>query len=163
MHAGISGLTAPPLRDVRWSDGGGMERKEFSLDELGSSFKILFFFQHACPGCHSHGFPTLVRLVDRLSNAGVGFAAIQTAFEDLSANSLERVFENRKRYGLQIPFGHADPEPGTSFPRIMADYQTGGTPWFVGIGPDNQVVFNDFHVDDEALVSAMRVILGAVD
>lgn len=163
MHAGISGLTAPPLRDVRWADGGGMERKEFFLDELGSGFKILFFFQHACPGCHSHGFPTLVRLVDRLANAGVGFAAIQTIFEDFSANSLERVFENRKRYGLNIPFGHAAPEPGTSFPRIMADYQTGGTPWFVGIGPDNQVVFNDFHVDDEALVSAMRVILGAVD
>lgn len=161
MHVGISGQEAPPLRDVRWIGADGKESGELSLKELGDGYRILFFYQHACPGCHSHGFPTFARIVERLSGSGVGFAAIQTAFEDFEDNSFERIFEDQEHYGLHIPFGHAGPERGTSLPRIMADYQTGGTPWFVGIGPDDKVLFNAFQVDGDALVEALRPLLEA--
>jgi hypothetical protein len=38
----------------------------------------------------------------------------------------------------------------------MADYRTGGTPWFVGIAPDNRVLFDGFQLDAEALIGALR-------
>jgi hypothetical protein len=156
MRMGIANLPAPPLRDVRWIGADGREIEELSLDDLGSRYRILFFFQHACPGCHSHGFPTFARLVEQLSGPDVGFAAIQTAFEDFGANTFERIREDQQRYGLRIPFGHAAPESGNSVPRVMADYRTGGTPWFVGIAPDNRVLFDGFQLDAEALIGALR-------
>jgi len=159
MQIGIADQPAPPLRDVRWIDGEGREIEELSLEDLGNGYRILFFYQHACPGCHSHGFPTFARLVERLSGTDVSFAAIQTAFEDFDANTFERIRENQQRYGLRIPFGHAAPRPGGSIPGIMADYRTGGTPWFVGIAPDNHVVFDAFQLDAEALISVLRPLV----
>ena len=159
MVIGIAGEPAPPLRGVRWIDGQGRPTGPLSLDELGGGHRILFFFQHACPGCHSHGFPTLARLVDHLSGQDVRFAAIQTVFEDFDANGFERIAENQQRYGLSIPFGHAAPRPGSQVPAIMADYRTGGTPWFVGIAPDRQVLFDAFQLDAEALIGALRPMI----
>jgi hypothetical protein len=159
MQMGIANLPAPPLRDVRWIDGEGREIEKLSLEDLGSGYRILFFFQHACPGCHAHGFPTLARLVEQLSGADVSFAAIQTAFEDLGANAFERIREDQQRYGLRIPFGHAAPEFGNSIPSVMADYRTGGTPWYVGIAPDNRVLFDGFQLDAEALISALSPLI----
>lgn len=159
MQIGIADRQAPPLRDVCWidSDGNGIEK--LSLADLGSGYRILFFYQHACPGCHSHGFPTLARLVERLAGPDVSFAAIQTAFEDFDVNTFERVREDQRRYGLHIPFGHAAPQPGNSVPTIMTDYRTGGTPWFVGIAPDNHVVFDAFQLDADALISALGPLI----
>ncbi|AMS41435.1 hypothetical protein N7E70_011930 [Aminobacter sp. NyZ550] len=37
----------------------------------------------------------------------------------------------------------------------MQDYRTGGTPWFIIIDPAGKVVFNDFHLDADLLISAM--------
>src|SRR3546814_6634379 len=54
MQTGIAGLPAPQLRDVRWIDGSGEERGPLSLDDLGDGYRILYFFQHWCPGCHAH-------------------------------------------------------------------------------------------------------------
>ncbi len=159
MEIGIAGQPAPPLRDVRWIDGQGMATGPLSLDELGGGHRILFFFQHACPGCHSHGFPTLARLVDHLDGKAVSFAAIQTAFEDFDVNGFERIAQNQQRYGLHIPFGHAAHRPGSKLPAIMADYRTGGTPWFVGITPGHQVLFDAFQLDAEALIDALRLML----
>ena len=160
MEIGIAGQPAPPLREIRWIDGEGRETGPLSLDDLGGGHRILFFFfQHACPGCHSHGFPTLVRLVEQLQGPGLGFAAIQTAFEDFEANSFERILENQHRYRLSIPFGHAGPRPGSRLPAVMSDYRTGGTPWFVGIGPDKQVLFDAFQLDAEVLVGALRPMM----
>lgn len=159
MQIGIADLPAPPLRDVRWINAAGKEIEELSLDDLGSGYRILFFYQHACPGCHSHGFPTFARLVEQISGPDVSFAAIQTAFEDFGANTFERIRENQQRYGLRIPFGHAAPAPGGSIPRVMADYRTGGTPWFVVISPDNDVVFNAFRLDADTLISALRPLI----
>ena len=126
------------------------------LDDLGDGYRILYFFQHWCPGCHSHGFPTLVRLVGELADEGVGFAAIQTVFEGGEVNTFDRIRDDQRRYGLTIPFGHAVPASDATLPAPMADYRTGGTPWFVVIAPDGRVVFDGFQLDSEALIKALR-------
>jgi hypothetical protein len=156
MQTGIVGLPAPSLRDVRWIDAAGEERGPLSLDDLGVGYRILYFFQDWCAGCHAHGFPTLVRLVDGLAGTNMGFAAIQTVFEGFDVNSFERIRDNQRRYGLRIPFGHAAPGNGRPWPLIMEDYQTGGTPWFVVIAPDGKVVFDGFQLRAEALIRLLR-------
>lgn len=156
MQTGIAGLPAPQLRDVRWIDGNGEERGPLSLDDLGDGYRILYFFQHWCPGCHAHGFPTLVRLVAELANMNVGFAAIQTVFEGFEANIFARIRDSQQRYGLEIPFGHAGPGSGRSLPLLMEDYRSGGTPWFVLIAPDGEVMLDGFQLDPEALIQLLR-------
>lgn len=72
---------ATELRVPHWIDAKGNARNPLKLAELGNGFKVLYLFQAWCPGCHSHGFPTLKRLVDAMTPHGFGFAAIQTVFE----------------------------------------------------------------------------------
>lgn len=156
MQMGLAGQPAPPLREVRWIDESGDARAALSLDDLGDGYRILYFFQHWCPGCHSHGFPALVRLVAELADEGVGFAAIQTVFEGGEVNTFERIRDDQQRYGLTIPFGHATPAGGTALPAPMADYRAGGTPWFVVIAPDGRVVFDGFQLDSGAVIKALR-------
>jgi thiol-disulfide isomerase/thioredoxin len=156
MLTGIVGQPAPPLRDVRWVDGSGTERGSLSLEELGDGYRVLFFFQNWCEGCHVHGFPTLVRLVAKLARHNVGFAAIQTVFEGFDMNTFERIRDNQRRYGLKIPFGHAAPGSNLPTPAIMEDYRTGGTPWFVVISPVGRVVFDGFQLDPERLAQVLR-------
>lgn len=156
MLTGIAGQPAPPLRDLRWVDGSGSERASLSLEELGDGYRVLFFFQDWCEGCHVHGFPTLVRLVSELANQNVGFAAIQTVFEGFDVNTFERICDNQRRYGLNIPFGHAVPDAVWSVPAIMEDYHTGGTPWFVVISPEGRVVFDGFQLDPDQLIQVLR-------
>ena len=40
------------------------------------------------------------------SHIVVGFAAVQTVFEDFGSNTWERMLANHSRYALGIPFGH---------------------------------------------------------
>jgi hypothetical protein len=53
METGIVGLPAPPLESVRWIDEIGDERSPLTLDGLGQGFRILYFFQDWCLGCHA--------------------------------------------------------------------------------------------------------------
>ena len=157
MDMGIVGLDAPPLEDIRWIDEDGAERAPLSLAELGQGFRVLYFFQDWCAGCHAHGFPTFVTLAEELRGKGVGLAAIQTVFEGSDVNTFERLRENQLRYGLRVSFGHAaDPASADAMPAIMAAYRSGGTPWFVVIAPDGRVVYDGFGLDAERLVEALR-------
>lgn len=158
METGIVGLPTAPLDNVRWIDENGGERSPLTLAELGQGFKILYFFQHWCPGCHAHGFPTFVRLAEELRDKGVGLAAIQTVFEGSDVNTFDRLRENQRRYGLRVPFGHAVADPGSAdaVPAIMEAYRSGGTPWFVVITPDGRVAYNGYRLDAESLVQTLR-------
>jgi len=157
MDTGIVGLPAPELNHVRWIDETGGERGPLALAELGSGFKILYFFQDWCAGCHRHGFPTLVTLADELRE-GVGFVAIQTVFEGSAINTFDRVRENQRRYGLHIPFGHAVADSGSILrvPAIMEAYRSGGTPWFVVIAPDGRVVYDGFLLAADGIIQALQ-------
>jgi hypothetical protein len=153
VTSGIIGQTAPELRVPIWIDGSGEELSSLKLGDLGDGHKILYCFQHWCPGCHSHGFPSLKKLVDNSADKPVGFAVVQTVFEGADHNTRERIFEAQARYDLKIAFGH-DPAH-RRYPTVMEDYRTGGTPWFIVIEPSGQVAFNSFELDADAFLSAL--------
>ena len=146
-------VKAPELRVPRWIDTGGQPTiQPLKLADLGPGFKVIYCFQHWCPGCHSHGFPTLGVLHEALSGKGFGFAAVQTVFEGAETNTFERLRENQQRYGLTIPFGH-DPAVGRC-PSLMTDFKTRGTPWFIVLDPLGEVLHSDFRLDGERLIQA---------
>jgi hypothetical protein len=149
--------SAPELRVPFWIDAQGRHRPPLRLADLGPGFKLVFCYQHWCPGCHSQGFPTLIRLVRALSPYGFGFAVVQTVFEGFEENTPDRLRETQVRYGLKLPFGHDAPEPGSQFPTIIRDYRTGGTPWFLLIDPAGELIFSNFHLDPDVLLTALGV------
>ncbi len=153
---GIVNQTAPELRVPDWLDGEGQERQPLKLADLGDQYKIIYCFQHWCPGCHSHGFPTLKSMMDLLATKGFGFAVVQTVFEGSEANTFDRLRENQIKYDLKIPFGHDAASASSGTPTLMEDYRTGGTPWFNIIDPDNQVVYSDFHLNLDSLLNARK-------
>ena len=158
METGIVDLPAPSLENIQWINENGDERSPLTLAELGQGFKILYFFQDWCAGCHAHGFPTFVTLAEELRDKGVGLAAIQTVFEGSEVNTFDRLRKNQRRYGLRVPFGHAvaDRASVDVVPAIMEAYRSGGTPWFVVIAPDGRVMYDGFRLDAESLVPALR-------
>lgn len=145
-------IKAPDLRVAQWIDAQGQPTAPLKLADLGDGFKVIYCFQHWCPSCHSHGFPTLKTLVQVLSGHGFSFAAVQTVFEGAETNTFERLRENQERYELAIPFGH-DPAVGR-YPSLMADFETRGTPWFIVLDPLGEVLHSDFHLDGERLIQA---------
>ncbi|MCM3566254.1 TlpA family protein disulfide reductase [Hydrogenophaga intermedia] len=148
---------APELRVQRWiGSDGASGLAPLNLSGLGTGPKILFTFQHWCPGCHSHGFPTLQRLHGALSSKGVGFAVIQTVFEGAHENTFEKLRVNQLRYELPVAFGHDEPPVGATLPTFMEDYRTRGTPWFTVIDAGGRIVFSDFHLDADLLVKELE-------
>jgi peptide-methionine (R)-S-oxide reductase len=147
---GIVGQPAPEFRVDEWiaNVNGSLH-----IADIAEPVIYLYNFQSWCPGCHSHGFPTLTAVRDALRAAGqeerVKFVAIQTVFEGHDTNTADAALESVGRHGLSdIALGHDSGHP----PTIMADYRTGGTPWSVIIGPDRTVLANGFQLDaDEAL------------
>jgi thiol-disulfide isomerase/thioredoxin len=85
MTQSIAGQPAPELAVPYWIDAEGKERPPLTLKELGARHRVLFFYQHWCGGCHSHGFPVLEGLVRNPHAKNVGIAAVQTAFEGASS------------------------------------------------------------------------------
>lgn len=148
---------AHELRVNDWIDGEGNSlTKPIRLADLGTGYKIIYCFQHWCPGCHSRGFPTLKYLHDNLSDKGFGFAVIQTVFEGSDTNTFDKLRVNQEQYGLKIPFGHDIPRHGERYPSFMEDYRTAGTPWFTVIDPADNVVFADFRLDAVRFLDALN-------
>ncbi|MGY3618139.1 hypothetical protein [Bradyrhizobium sp. USDA 10063] len=81
MTQSIAGRPAPELAIPFWIDAERKERAHLSLKELAPRHRLLFFYQHWCGGCHSHGFRTFQALVQDQRTKDVGLAAVQTAFE----------------------------------------------------------------------------------
>lgn len=160
MQFGGLHTKAPELRVNDWIDANGkpMDRP-LRLADLGEGTKIIYCFQHWCPGCHSRGFPTLRYLQDNLADKGFGFAVIQTVFEGAETNTFDKLRVNQEQYGLKMPFGHDLPPEGERYPTFMEDYRSGGTPWFTVIDPKGNVVYADFRLDAGRFLAA----LGAPD
>ncbi len=144
---------APPLRVPYWLNASGEELENLSLEDLGNNYKVIFCFKASCPGCHARGFPTMQKIVSGLAGSNVGFAVIHTAFDDDPSNSQDRVREMQLKYDLKIPFGH-DPKVGTQYPTFMQDYRTRGTPFFVVLNPENEIIFGDFNINADKVIEA---------
>lgn len=146
MTQSIAGRRAPELAAPYWIDAGGHARPPLTLKELGDRHRLLFFYQHWCPGCHARGFPALQGLVDDPRMKDVGFAAVQTVFEGDSVNTRDTLQVDQTRYSLEIPFGHEGRSPLGAYPATMVNFQTCGTPWFVAIGPDGVILQDGFDI-----------------
>ena len=147
---------ASELRVNTWIDGNGNPMdKPLRLTDMGEGYKIIYCFQHWCPGCHARGFPTLKFLHEKLQDKGFRFAVIQTVFEGGDKNTEDKLRVNQKKYDLNIPFGHDLPPEGEPYPTFMEDYRSGGTPWFTVIDPEGNVVFADFRLDAARFIEAI--------
>lgn len=152
-------IKAPELRVTQWIDANGnpMHSPVQLADYIGK-FKVIYCFQHWCPGCHKAGLPSLQKMVKALQdNDNVKFMAIQTVFEGASKNTFDKIIETQKEYALNIPFGHDDgSQHNESRSTTMTDYQTGGTPWFIFIDEKGNIVFADFHLNTAAAIEFLK-------
>lgn len=158
---GIQGQRAPELDVNHWIDADG-ESTDFMLSSAEGKWVFLKCFQSWCPGCHSHGFPTLKKVSDALAdNPAVVIAGIQTTFEGFRINTRDKVRELQLRYELRITMGHDAGDPdGDPLPSTMRNYRTGGTPWMILIDPDRTVVFNDYGLNGDRLIEALNQMTG---
>lgn len=147
---------APEFNVKNWVDANGNKTDQVKLSDFNGKFKVVFCFQSWCPGCHSSGLPNLQKMVEALKdNDNVAFLAIQTVFEGYHENTYEKMLETQKKYGLKIPFGHDAGDDGKSRSNFMKNYQTGGTPWFIFIDQNNEVVFAGFHINADAAIKSL--------
>ncbi|MFK7001056.1 peroxiredoxin family protein [Flavobacterium oreochromis] len=157
---GIEGLKAPEWNIKVWVDENGNKRNPIQLSDLKGKFKVIYCFQSWCPGCHSIGLPSLQAMTKALKeNKNIQFLAIQTVFEGNSSNTYEKMLEIQKKYNLKIPFAQDNGNSSTNnISNIMVNYRTGGTPWFIFIDQNDNVVFNDYHLDTEKAISYLKQI-----
>lgn len=79
---GIIGRQAPELEVSIWIDGQGQHMRPLTLHLNTEKFHVIYCFQDWCLRCHSHGFPTLEKIVQAMQgNTKVSFIAIQTVYE----------------------------------------------------------------------------------
>lgn len=157
---GIAGQTAPEWNIPIWVDGNGDKTEPVKLSDFKGKFKVVYCFQSWCPGCHSIGLPSLQQMTEALKgNDKVIFLAVQTVFEGRSSNTYEKMLEVQKKYSLKISFGQDNGDTSTkNISNIMYNYHTGGTPWFIFIDQDDNVVFNDFHLNTENAIEFLKTI-----
>ncbi len=150
---------APEFDVQHWIAENGNITDQIRLSDFTGKLKVVYCFQSWCPGCHSLGFPNLRKMVNALEgNNKVTFIAIQTVFEGHHENTFDKVLETQAKYGLRIPFGHDAGYDGKSRSRFMQNFHTGGTPWFVFIDQNDNVVFADFHLNVDAAISFLKSI-----
>lgn len=142
-----------------WIDSDGNTIEPIRLSDLEGKFKVLYCFQSWCPGCHSKGLPDLKKMVAALENKeDIYFIAVQTVFEGFESNTYDKIGDIQKEYGLKIPFGHDAGNDNESVSNIMRNYKTGGTPWFIFIDKEDNVVFSDFHLNVDAAIQYLNAI-----
>ncbi|PHS10118.1 MAG: thiol-disulfide isomerase [Kordia sp.] len=150
-------IKAPEFNVKNWINAEGKKTTEIKLSDYKGKFKVVYCFQHWCPGCHSKGLPDLKKMVTALEgNDKVVFLAIQTVFEGHHANTYDKIIETQKKYELKIPFGHDAGDDGNSRSNIMTNYKTGGTPWFILIDQKDNIIFADFHLNVEGAIEAIK-------
>ena len=138
-----------------WIDGDG-KPTSFKLSEQKGKFIFMEFWQAWCPGCHAHGFPSLKKMTDALSdNKHFVSIAIQTTFEGFSTNTADQMQVMQKRYDLPIIMGH-DAGNEEAHPYTMKSYRSGGTPWAVLISPEGKVIYNDFSIQPESAIAYIK-------
>ncbi len=155
---------APPARGIlnqkapSWAVDQWLQlpegRKALDVDDFEGKVVYLYCFQSWCPGCHSHGFPTLQKVIREFEDDDdVAIVAIHTTFEGFSQNGARQAKEVARRYDLDIPVGQSGTRAQRS--RLMANYRTGGTPWTIIIDKQGIVRYNDFHISPEGAIEVI--------
>jgi len=154
---GIEGRLAPDFGIDTWFNlPEGKSRVE--LADHADQCVYLYCFQSWCPGCHSLGFPAMLRMMELFADEPkLAFLTVQTVFEGFGTNTLDAAREVARKYELDIPVGH-DPGPESSGSVLMPRYRTGGTPWTIVIDRDRRVRFNGFQADVAMLAEGIRML-----
>ena len=154
---GIIGYMAPEWNVEKWIDAKGKPAK-IDMRHYDWNVKVLFCFQSWCKGCHKLGFPALQEMVSALrKEEQISFFAVQTVFEGREVNTFDKIKEIQKEYKLEIPFGHDPGDVSTgNISKIMYNYRSGGTPWFIIIGKGGSVVYNDFQIDAKKAIVVLK-------
>ncbi len=130
-------------------------RDSLDVDDFEGKVVYLYCFQAWCPGCHSHGFPTLQKMIKAYGDdPDVAIVAVQTTFEGYSSNGSEQAKQVAGKYRLDIPVGQSGSRKERS--KLMAKYRTGGTPWTIIIDKKGFVRYNDFHVDPQYAIKLIH-------
>ncbi|MEL4307000.1 peroxiredoxin family protein [Joostella sp. CR20] len=160
QHTEKQVFKAPEFEVEKWVDANGKETSPIKLSDYNGKFKVVYCFQSWCPGCHSQGLPALQKMVDALKDKNdVAFLAVQTVFEGHDANTYEKMLETQSKYNLKIPFGHDPGDASTgNRSKILTNYQTGGTPWFIFIDKHDNVVFADFHLNVDNAIAFLKTV-----
>lgn len=156
-ETGIVGEKAPTWGVTKWLN---LPPGQETLDITDYHGKVLYLygFQSWCPGCHSHGFPTMLKLMQAFQHQeDVAFVAVQTVFEGFPYNTFDHAQRVAKRYKLDIPVGQSGENGRRS--EIMKHYRTGGTPWTMVIDRQGIVRFNDFRTTPAAATQLIRELL----
>lgn len=152
-------LKTPEFKVKHWIDANGKKIEPLIFSDFEGKFKVIYCFQSWCAGCHSKGFPDLKKISEALEGEPqVVFIAIQTVFEGFDENTYDKIEKTQKQYNLKIPFGHDAGDDGKSLSNIMSNYQTRGTPWFIFINQKDHIIFADFHLNVEAVISFLKTI-----
>jgi peroxiredoxin len=152
---GIEGQQAPSFGVDKWIQTKG--KTSIDIEDYKGKVLYLYGFQSWCPGCHSHGFPTLQKLSKYYKNdKNVAFVAIQTVFEGFSTNTITAAEKIIKQYNLTMPVGHSGINNQRS--TFMLNYKSGGTPWTVIIDKKGIVRFNNFHLTVDELKMMIDVL-----
>ncbi len=145
---GIEGQKAPSFGVDEWIQTNG--KSSLDIDDFKGKVLYLYGFQSWCPGCHSHGFPTLKTLSKYYENdKDVAFVAVQTVFEGFSSNTINAAKKIIKDYALTMPVGQSGLNNKRS--QLMINYKTGGTPWTIIVDKKGIVRFNNFHLTVDEL------------
>ncbi len=156
---GITNEKAPDWDVATWFNLPS-GKKTVDIQDFAGKIIYLYCFQSWCPGCHSHGFPTLLKVREQFSaDSDVAFVAIQTVFEGFEVNTPERAQETAQQYQLTIPVGH-DAGPDGRRSLIMQRYRTGGTPWIIVIDGLGTVRYDDFHADVYQMIGLINQLRG---
>lgn len=155
---GIRGQQAPSWTVDNWfnlADGAD----SIDISDFRGKVVYLFFFQHRCPACHTHGFPTLKAVSSHFSsNDDVVFVAIQTTWHGVSAKTADKALPAAEKYGLDIPVGHAGNDPKGDGPGIMETYRSPGTPWTVIIDREGIVQFDYWGIDVADAINLVDIL-----
>lgn len=155
---GIAGYKAPKWGVDSWLNSP-IKGQGPTLADYEGKVLYLYFFQSWCPGCHSHGFPTLNSLKERYADhPNVAFVAIQTVFEGFATNTFDAAKATAKKHQLDIPVGH-DANLEEHFSSVMGNYRSGGTPWTVLIDKNGYVRFNDFRATPDQMHNMIETLL----
>ena len=154
---GIEGQLAPELEVGQWIDGQG-HPTSFTLADHRGKFVFMELWQAWCPGCHSHGFPTLQKIYAEFKdNTHFVPVGIQTTFEGYASNTADKMRTMQKRYSLPIVMGH------DARPKTMASYRTGGTPWAILISPGGRVLYNDYGIDGDSAIKYLHAEISKLE
>lgn len=101
---GILGQAAPELGVESWINLPA-GKKTIRLADYRGKVVYLYCFQSWCPGCHSHGFPLLSKMVSHYQGQDdVVFLAVQTVFEGFRTNTREAANQvATEKFGLSTP------------------------------------------------------------